>query len=219
MHDFNLSKNNMLFSSVTDMQALCQPLFDRSPPLSWFGHGRFYNDGRCYYLSNDSRCIAYLFEQQYPLLTPIPSQYKEKKFHYLIPEDGPYSHVLHAAKSFFNLHSALDIIERHQGYVDLYCFAANSDRDIVNYYLNSADILEKFILYFKEKGHDLLSTAHDSCILQSPAMTPTLKGYENEMELKTVDDECFQSKKQDNQFFIQALYKEIRTREGTITTL
>jgi DNA-binding CsgD family transcriptional regulator len=150
-----LPKESIFLSSTNDVEAICKPFFEKND-IEFFQCVRIFDDGFFYILSTSTEWINYFCEKEYSPVTPYPTEFIQKKFHYLIPTHGPYSHVVHDARNFFKIAYPLNFVEQGDGYVDMFCFASNSCAEsIVNYYLNNIDALENFILEFKEKTNGL----------------------------------------------------------------
>ena len=145
--------------------------------VSYFEYLRVYDDGKSIMLASNQDVIDYVFYNEIPVAAPIQEQYVRENFHYFILPVGNYEKAIHDIKNYFNLSHFVNLVERHAGYIDLYCFGANANNDgIINFYLNKMDILESFKHYFKDKSRDLIKKALKNKTLLSDRMLPPYKG-------------------------------------------
>jgi DNA-binding CsgD family transcriptional regulator len=160
-----LPENHIIFSAEYDIQNICTKLLTQHG-INNFNHVRIFDDDSCYVISNWMKIYRYLFETEQPIAAPVPLESVSKKFCYLIPEKGAYQKAMHDLKAFFNLAYPIDFFEQHDGYIDLFCFTSTPDNpEIINFYFNHMDVLEKFILYYKEKAANLIQSCEKQKII------------------------------------------------------
>lgn len=151
-----ISDDCTLVTSAYEVNHFCQSALQQHGIL-FFAYGQFFDDGRCNLLSNNSVLYQHFFKKNYPLLPSIPDKFLTQKFHYLIPEGGAYQQAVHDVRQFFNLKNGIDLIEKHDSYFEMTCFASDTNNtDAVNFYLNNLKFLENFSLSFKESFFDLV---------------------------------------------------------------
>lgn len=171
-----LSDNHICFTSEQDLKTMCQAELGQYG-VSYFEYLRVYDDGRCILLANNQKLVRYVFDTELPVLAPVQDQYINKKFHYLILPVEKYVKALDDAINYFNLSNFINLVERYEGHIDLYCFGADANNaSIINFYLNNLDKLEKFKFYFQEKSKSLVKNALKSHIKLPANMEPLFKG-------------------------------------------
>lgn len=157
-----INYNSIFQSRCLDVQAICNDMLNKSG-IQFFDYARMFDDGSCYVLSNSSKVIDYLFENESPMFAPIPANVIREDFVYYIPEDGPYQKVMHDMKEYFNISHAFDIFEVDNGYVDVCCFATSADNnEIINYFFNNIEYLKDFLSHFKKEASTLISSMDDN---------------------------------------------------------
>ncbi len=171
-----LSKNHVFSTAEKDMQDIYINKLG-SYGVSYFEYLRVYDNGRSIILASNQDIIRYVFDNEMPIVAPIQQQYIQNNFHYFILPVGNYERAVHNIKADFNLAHFINLVERHPGYIELYCFGANAHNPgIINFYLNKMDVLEKFKCYFKEASSNLLKNALKNKIVLSNSMLPPYKG-------------------------------------------
>lgn len=140
--------------------------------------GRFYDNGTCHLLSTHGKIYQHFFNKTYKPIAPIPTKLLSKKFYYFIPEEcGEYKQAIYDGRHLFGLSNFIDLIERHNGYFDISCFASDIyNTDILNYYLNNIDALEKFSLLFDEQAANLINQSKINKLTLPNSMLSTFSG-------------------------------------------
>ncbi len=171
-----LSKNHAFLAAEKDMQDIYLNKLG-AHGVSYFEYLRVYDNGHSIILASNRDVIRYVFDNEVPIAAPIQQNYIQDNFHYFILPVGNYEKAVHDIKADFNLAHFINLVERHPGYIDLYCFGANANNPgIMNFYLNKMDILEKFKCYFKEESSNLINKALKSKVILSDNMLPPYKG-------------------------------------------
>jgi hypothetical protein len=69
-------------------------------------------------------------------------------------------------RDLFNINHPIYFLERYKDYTEHYCYAAEThNSEIVNFYLENIDILEKFKFYFKDKARKLIKYSENNRLL------------------------------------------------------
>jgi len=161
-----------------EVNEICQPLFQQADIVNYV-YARVYDNHTCYALVANAKHHIHHFENQYSVSPPIPAEHLSNKIYYFLTgnENMPFQQSLHDAYNLFQMTCPFFIIERHYGCYDLHIFfSSNSNSQIINFYLNNIDALEKFNLYFKDKAQNLLVNAQKNLIDIPLAMRPTFGG-------------------------------------------
>lgn len=147
-----LSKNHACIKLTEKVQTFCQPFFDKTE-ISYFIHARFYDSGRCFFLSTNSVWEMHFWQKESP----------KKMFETLMPgvsfwHTNPFLKApLKEASALFGLDYRMDIIERGKDYFDVFGFASTPGNiKILDYYMNYMSVLKYFIFYFKERADELI---------------------------------------------------------------
>jgi DNA-binding CsgD family transcriptional regulator len=65
-----------------------------------------------------------------------------------------------------NIGNAVSIYKRYGAHIEMWSFATTVDNiDIINFYANNIALLERFIVYFKNRAYELLDTSNASKLL------------------------------------------------------
>jgi LuxR family quorum-sensing system transcriptional regulator SolR len=172
----NLAENHYIYTVQNNIREIFQDKLS-SYGVTYFEYLRLYDNGDCIILASNQEVVRYLFNNEVPLIATIEQEFIKEIFHYFVLPVGNYEKALHELKSYFNLAHFIDFVERHNGYIDLYCFGADANNpEIVNFYLNNIDLLENFKCYFKDKSRVLINQALKEKVLLSNAMLPSYKG-------------------------------------------
>ena len=170
--------------TASDIKAISQDKLGRYG-VNYFEYLRVYNDGQGIVLASNPELMQYVFDHEIPIAAPLQEQYIQNNFHYFILSIGGYEKVVHDVKSHFHLAHFLNVVERHPGYIDLYCFGADANNPgIMNFYLNKMEILDNFKQEFKEKAQPLIKQALRTKIQFSASMMPEFKGLEEDASFK-----------------------------------
>jgi DNA-binding CsgD family transcriptional regulator len=171
-----LSDNHAFLTSENDMKTICQDHLGQYG-IRYFEYLRVYDDGQCIFLSSNQDLTRYIFDNDIPVTAPIQENYIKENFHYFVLPVGDYIKPVHDVKNYFNLSNFFNLVERHPGYINLYCLGAEaSNTDIINFYLNKMDVLQNFKRKFDSTAKNLVQTAFDHRVLLPTHMLPTYKG-------------------------------------------
>lgn len=150
---------NTLYQHKTVINHYCHEFMKRYK-LAFFGFLRCTQEGHSVLLSNQPEVFQYLIEHEYPLTSPTPHDYQDAQaFHYLVPEIGPYQPAMHAVAQNFSLFNPFDIVYKHPGYYEMFCFGINKDDfSIASVYLNHLKNFELFCQKFKKDFSRLITS-------------------------------------------------------------
>lgn len=140
-------------------------------PIKKFGITHYtylcqYPDGEQIYLSNHARWVQDYFDLKLYNKTLFKTGTDLTKNHYIIW--SPYDENEVMAHGRYNHNSANGItLARHQAdFCEFHFFSTTPQNfSIVNFYINNLDILENFIVHFKEKSKKILNTAKNNKII------------------------------------------------------
>lgn len=150
--------NNLILQSCMEMQEIAAPLkkyFD----INFFGHLK-------------------LQANSYIALTT--SHHWAEWFHAHIDDNHVANIMLHNEKiglwenrrdqtiynimrNDFNISNGIRFVYKHENFIELFSFASdNANRSLIEWYFNNLDVLEKFILYFKDSARLLIKSSKEN---------------------------------------------------------
>jgi DNA-binding CsgD family transcriptional regulator len=149
-------KHHLSLHSANDIGELFKPLSAKFQ-LTYFDHYRIYKDNTCAILCNHWQWTAYFLKQKYAI--PSWNHYKKSGYFLWCGNQAllTYDEQVHHASKFFDINNGVTIIKHNSSYYDMYNFATSANNSgVINFYLNNFDLLENFILYYKEKAGKLI---------------------------------------------------------------
>jgi DNA-binding CsgD family transcriptional regulator len=184
--DLIVPKDHISITSVNDVNAICAPLFQNTD-IDSFGYNRIFSDNsRIILNSNRAFQIYELSEIADKLFTYNISEtlmnenqgipYKNISQSCWLVEDVCTHEIFFNLSNKFKLTSGIQLIEKSADYYEVFWFDSQKGKNIVNFYLNNFDVLEKFILYFKEIATNLIKTNEENKILP-PNFDPNYKSF------------------------------------------
>ncbi len=149
-----------LFSEVSNIRSICSPL--KLINIDNFFFHRIYPDGFMIHLSTDVIWGEYFLNKLFLL------EYDEADInnHLYIEnnvslwEMNAHNQVWHDGREKFNVGNGISVLsEGNDKYKEISCFyASRYCYELNNFYLNNLDILQNFIMFFKEQASALIAT-------------------------------------------------------------
>lgn len=189
-----------------EIAEICSPL--RKLNITYFGHVKIDAGKKFAALGNNPLFTEHYLKNKY-YMTDI-HMVDEKKFGKFFVWDGiqftgQSAQMCHEAAEYFDIHNPFTIIQRNSnGSIDYYHFANNSSRKQINQaYLANLDLLNLFILYYKEQ------------IRQSKAL---MKAYDFTIDVKHAPTVEFEdsSLTYDRSQFMQQIDNNMRLEIGGV---
>lgn len=178
---FIFTDDHISMSSGNDIQEICQPLFDFCE-INYFELFRIYKDESRLVLGTRPDWIRYAYQKPPTSITgfqstdfnssslqrictwsDLPSLVQNKELATMFSNI-----ILKDARNEFNITDCITIVEFHNDYQDYFNFGTTRNNNIMKFYFNNLDILERFIIYFKEKAALLIIEAEKSKFLLTP---------------------------------------------------
>ncbi len=156
----NLNFSAFKFNEETAMpvEKMCEPLLKFG--ISNFGYVKIHQDGTMLRLSADKEWSRKYFLSQYyndPSFyhfEDIPENGSRVRIYTNMPTGGVYSELYD-----HNIWNIYTLYERGQDSAEVWFFASTRENTgIIDFYINHQDILERFMLHFKEQAGDLMKT-------------------------------------------------------------
>jgi DNA-binding CsgD family transcriptional regulator len=169
------------------IQQLCEPLFNHFP-INHFFYSRFFNDGRYFMIGSHKQAVELYLNHTHTQ----PDKVFLEEF-VQIPDSSKYKHLWPSTTSNpapqiahlndMDICHGLNVTVNKGDFLETFSFAAKrEDHQIVDLYLNSFHILERFMVYFQEKGKPLFER-------YSTEKMPHSALYEREMNKVESEDD------------------------------
>jgi DNA-binding CsgD family transcriptional regulator len=154
MTGINLNKHHCLTSSGS-VKAICKPLYHLG--INYFTLDRIHLNGSRSILTTDPKWIEFYYGSEfYDLSLFEPSTLPTEKCtsYWSAMLDNP----VYKAAEEFDIAKGVTLIIKHPGYWDFYSFGTikNNSNMSDSFLANNAAELDRFILYFKDKGRKLI---------------------------------------------------------------
>lgn len=182
------NKNNILFTTENEIKQICNPVINELD-LAYYSYGRFYDDGKCTLLSTNKNVFLNHFEKEYQLtVAPQNDNPAQNKIYNLILMDNELPEIIADEHNLFRHGVMLDIIKKHIGYYEMFCYVAKSDAvDPTNKFLNSLDKLDRFSDHFLEQTKTLIKNEPNNIIELPTSMKPSINGsFKEEKEAYSI---------------------------------
>ena len=156
---FNIQQY-LQYLNFDEIKQLCRPLEDHFG-LTSFVYRKNYNDGSEISLSNQPEWTEHFYSNKDIVKQSVFDKHPE---HYqsgfvLWSQLKGHQEILQRAKAF-DIDHGVTIVKKVPDGVELCYFGTRSKNDdVVNRYLNNLDLLERFILYFKEQAAEIIRMA------------------------------------------------------------
>lgn len=154
-----ISSDHLFLTSSSDIDAICHPL-KQHLGITSVVYQKNFTDGSEIRFSNQPAWMEHFYNQQYYKNSGFeqhPSHYQSS---YVV-----WSHLTHhqpilnAARNF-NIDHGMTFIQKATDGCEFYFFGTTPDKPhLINVFLNNIDILQHFMLYFKETVAPLLRQA------------------------------------------------------------
>jgi DNA-binding CsgD family transcriptional regulator len=153
-----LPERHIALNSSNEMEQICLPLkpFD----LNHIVYVKVFKDGSHINLCNHSEWTKYFYEQscyKVALFEGGPELYESGQilWHTLADQN-----IFRDARNYFKIDHGITIISKQKDTCDFFYIGSTSNKpQLINFYLNHFDILERFMLYFKERARPLIEKA------------------------------------------------------------
>ena len=162
-----ISLNNPLFTTVQDVNLLCQSYFT-NVRLGYFGYMFLKPNGEYYGLLSDDKWTKYhLYDKGYP-----PSglmNYHELDDEIVFPamdtgsQLGWSDKIIQEAQEKFGFNKLMIILKKYDDHMEGFFFDIN-ETNAYEIYLNQFDYFENFIHYFNDKGESLIKQCRENVI-------------------------------------------------------
>ncbi len=165
MHKLNNKLLNYIrLTSSEDVRSLCNEKL-QSLGLTYFLYVIDYKDGRRFWLTNNGEWSEYYFLNEYYKISHFESTNKHYITGHYLWSTLSGQEVYQNARNYFNIDHGVTLVNKLK---DAYEFAhfgtTKNNSNILHLYLNHIDLLNQFILWFRDKGAALIQMAKDNMI-------------------------------------------------------
>ncbi|MCK4608982.1 MAG: hypothetical protein KAT71_05840 [Gammaproteobacteria bacterium] len=149
----NIITKHISYTAAADMQEICKPLFDNLN-LNLFSMSRYYHNGSCAHLTTCQKALHHHIMKNNTFCGPLISAGIHLWNNYAPPE------ILNDFATYFGLHNGITLCNKNTEYLELFNLAAPaSNSAVIDAYFNNLDLLEQYLLYFKDKASKLITQA------------------------------------------------------------
>lgn len=187
-------------SSVCELvNQICASFFKKTG-ITHFEFARLYNDGRRIALCNNASWIDFFIKEKNNHNLIIENSKISLHPKYLLwraSTDIYQSSIFQIARESFNIDNGFTMAEYSSTYCDLYYFSSTRDNyNIQNFYLNNIDLLNLFILYFKDRAAKLMFIANNN-----------LKNQNNSQKINDINLTFLPNKLDVEKIFLSGFYQ------------
>lgn len=148
--------NHYAIQVTEEIKQICKPLFDYTP-ITFFNYVKIYNNGSRLSVASNPYWLKHYFDNQLQECTVFTNDKVALRYKFISHLMYPTNKVILDAKEF-NICHGFSITNVLDDGCEYFHFATTNDHEqILNFYINNFDLLERFILYFKEKSKYLLN--------------------------------------------------------------
>jgi DNA-binding CsgD family transcriptional regulator len=171
-----IPRNHVSLKSSDIVRALASNLF-KSTGLNYFFYERIYNQNSFFFLNTDLHFFSRWFNIKLNDKTPLLSEsITDGVYLWSNTENKQFLQVMHA----LNYSNGITIIKNHDSYLEAFGFAAPiAHQHIMSLYLNKMELLNKFVLYFKDQASQLIAKARQQLIILPDYMKHPNQDKEN----------------------------------------
>ncbi len=174
----NLPLKNHLFTLTEEMNRIAEPLFNHSE-INLFYYLRYYDNNELLSLTtysdwNQAVIEAGKFTRRKKLLEIMDKKdsrlnYLNNTFYYSLKRANPQADEL--AKTY-GIGSKFALINKQNEFIECFCFASRTMKDLTQFYFSHWDCLTTFKHYFLDKAKSLIEEAEKTKISLAPYLTP-----------------------------------------------
>jgi len=152
-------KTNPIFDLSADLNTICQPLFTATE-ITYFTHAIHFKDGSISTLTTCPEWTEHFFKEQYYNGLYVVRNNISSTTRYMLWSALPPSQALNISSQCFDIDNGITLLEFEKECCHCYLFATSrNNTQIANFYINNLDILERFILYYKDRAKEIINLA------------------------------------------------------------
>lgn len=159
----HLSPNHSIITLHKNIDEIIKPL--KQFHITHFDYCKSYSNGSRISLTNNPRhLLAYLSEKHYleGSTEAKPELYAQQV---VLCSTLPKQKLFHWARSNFNIDHVIYFIRPYNDFCEFFCFGSTVNHpEVINFYLNNLDLLQRFIDYFKREAAPLIKQGENDKI-------------------------------------------------------
>lgn len=165
MLGMDLKKHFSLTSSAF-VSEICNELL-ANLGVTYFNYLKIYKDGSRDLLTNNPKWIEHFYKNAlYHSSGALDIEYFLPKGYFLWSELNNDDPIYAQGRENFNIDNGLSFVVKQKDATILYIFASTRENHIINnFYARNIDLFKRFILYFNDKGSDLIKEAEKNRII------------------------------------------------------
>jgi len=193
MSNLILPKSNVMLASCKEVDALCAPLWKKG--ITSFCYTRTYDDGTFIDVVSNSAVIERFYYCEDELYNYYPPDVRPEEFvgeYVLYNSLSQENLALTVLSKQLNIDNIFVIVKRRRNYHEVFNFGSSRDNiEIVNFYINNLNFLERFIYFFRDKAKSIIRKyEQDRIIRVIENLSEQL--IKNESLPTHIDPSCFQ---------------------------
>ncbi len=150
-------KNHFSLNASSEVGEICNsPL--QSIGITYFNYIKIYQDGSRDLLTNNAPWIDHFYRNAlYQSAATVDIEHLLPKGYFLWSELERSDPIYSQGRESFNIDNGVSFVIKRKDATLLYIFASTRENyTINNYYLRNIDLFKRFILFFNDKGSDLI---------------------------------------------------------------
>jgi len=159
-----LPKNHAFLTQSVNIDAICQPL--KKFGINIFTYLKNFKNGSQINLSSNSKWLEDYYNlslYQSSLYENNPEAYRSGFSVWLATDDSP---VIAHGRDYFDSYYGMTVTKQQDDGCEFYFFSGSMKNPVLmDFYLNNLDLLERFIIYFKDRAAKLLEQAKQNKII------------------------------------------------------
>ena len=158
---------NNICSLSPVISSICSPLFSNFS-ISHFSHMRIFQDGsRSFFCPNEKWIKLYVSNQLQDDTKHAKHRPRKNGIYQALWSGFERDNVFSTLYSL-NIWNGFTIFDRHSTYLDCFHFATSKEnRQISSFYLNNLNLLDRFILYYKDRSASFLNASHQDYLIRT----------------------------------------------------
>jgi DNA-binding CsgD family transcriptional regulator len=180
--------NHLILTCSNDIDAIIAPL-KQFFCITSFVYQKNFHDGSETRLSNQPAWLKYFFEKklyQHSVFERDTKKFQQSKFLWV---NLPQHHQVLSQAREFNIDHGLTFVYPQEDGCEFFFLGTTPDKpEIMQLYLSHMDLLEQFLVYFRERAASLIAKSHEQRIF-IPEKISLLK---NELHMPEFNRESFQ---------------------------
>ncbi|RAP37847.1 hypothetical protein B1207_02320 [Legionella quinlivanii] len=167
----HLSDKHLFFTASSEMQELIKPLEKYN--INYFTYNKNYLDGSRIRLTTNAPHLKAFLENEFYKTGNIDANPELYLNQAMLFSSLKNQVIVEWVRVNFQINNGIYIVRKSENYTEFFGFATSSNsQDMVNFYLNNLDFLQKFCDYFQDQGKSLIDRAEKNKLIHEYNSTP-----------------------------------------------